>query len=83
MEGEPKVGEIIAAKDKDSAKFYRAEVISKVDTEHFNVCFIDFGSWEIVHKKNIVKPSKLQVKTSFYFSVYNLIVNICLQILVM
>lgn len=67
MEGEPKIGEIIAAKDKDGVKFYRAEVISKVDTEYFYVCFIDFGSWETVHRRNIVQPSKLQVETSFYF----------------
>lgn len=62
MENEPKIGEIIAAKEKTGTKFYRAEVISKFDNEHFNVCFIDFGTRELVHKNNIVQPSELQVK---------------------
>jgi hypothetical protein len=67
MEKDPEVGEIIAAKGKSGNKFYRAEVISKMDDEHFNVCFIDFGSWETVHRSNIVQPSELQVKIFFIF----------------
>jgi len=62
MENEPKVGEIIAAKEKNGTKFYRAEILSKVDNEHFSVCFIDLGSRNIVHKSNIVQPSEIQVK---------------------
>lgn len=69
MERDPEVGEIIAAKEKNGSKFYRAEVISKMDDEHFNVCFIDFGSWDTIHRNNIVQPSELQVKIFFIFSI--------------
>lgn len=62
IEKDAKIGEVIAAKEKNGSKFYRAEVISKIDNEHFSVCFIDFGSRDIVHKKNIVRPSESQVK---------------------
>lgn len=58
------VGDIIAAKKKSGAKFYRAEVVSKVDNEHFNVCFIDFGTREIVNRHNIVQLSHSQVKVN-------------------
>lgn len=61
IEKDPKIREVIAAKEKNGSKFYRAEVISKVDNEHFNVCFIDFGSRNVVHKKDIVQPSESQV----------------------
>lgn len=61
MVKEPKVGDIVAAKEKDGTKFYRAEVISKVDNELFNVCFIDFGSRDIVHLSSIVQPPESQV----------------------
>lgn len=70
MEKEPKVGEIIAAKKKYS-KFYRAEVLSRVDNEYFNVCFIDFGSRDTIHKSNIVQPSESQVKKNQFFSLQN------------
>lgn len=61
MVKEPKVGDIIAAKEKGGTKFYRAEVLSKVDNELFNVCFIDFGSRDIVHMSSIVQPPESQV----------------------
>jgi len=69
IEKEPKVGEIIAAKEKNGTKFYRAEVLSRVDNDYFNVCFIDFGSRDTVHKSNIVQPSESQVKKKFIFYV--------------
>ncbi|XP_026816248.1 uncharacterized protein LOC113555865 isoform X3 [Rhopalosiphum maidis] len=62
IENDPKVGEIIAAKQPGGSKFYRAEVISRVDNNNFNVCFIDFGSWGTVHKSNIVQPSESQLQ---------------------
>lgn len=67
MERDPEVGEIVAAKEKNGSKFYRAEVISKMDHEYYNVCFIDFGSWNTVHKSNIVQPKEFQVKIYFIF----------------
>jgi len=61
MEIEPEMGQIVAAKENHTSKFNRAEIISQVDDQHFNVCFIDFGSRKTVHRSNIVQPSKLQV----------------------
>lgn len=61
------VGNIYAAKKNNESKYYRAEINFKVDNEHFNVCFIDFGSREIVHKNNIIKLTESQVKTNFLF----------------
>lgn len=63
MESEPRIGEIVAAKEKIGNKFYRAEIISKVDNEHFGVCFIDFGSRDTIHKSNIVQPIEMEVQT--------------------
>ncbi|VVC36208.1 Hypothetical protein CINCED_3A022077 [Cinara cedri] len=62
IDKEPKVGEIVAAKVKKGNKFYRAEVISSVDNDHFIVCFIDFGTRATVHWSNIVQPSEKQLK---------------------
>lgn len=73
MERDPEVGEIIAAKEKSGNKFYRAEIVSKIDHEHFNVCFIDFGYWDTIHKSNIVQPTEFQVKLYIYlFSINKL-----------
>lgn len=60
-EKEPIVGEIVAAKVENENKFYRAEVISRVDNEHYNVCFVDFGTWATVNSNNIVQPSDIRV----------------------
>uniref|UniRef100_A0A2H8TG30 Tudor domain-containing protein 1 n=1 Tax=Melanaphis sacchari TaxID=742174 RepID=A0A2H8TG30_9HEMI len=62
IENDPKVGEIIAAREQNGTKFYRAEVISRVDNNNFYVCFIDFGSWDTIHKSNIVQPSESQLQ---------------------
>jgi len=63
MKNDPKVGAIIAAREQGGNKFYRAEVISRVDNDNnFNVCFIDFGYCDTVHKSNMVQPSESQVK---------------------
>ncbi|XP_050056969.1 uncharacterized protein LOC114132611 isoform X5 [Aphis gossypii] len=62
IENDPKIGEIIAAREQGGTKFYRAEVISRVDDNYFYVCFIDFGSWDTVHKSNIVQPSESQLQ---------------------
>lgn len=67
VEKEPLVGNIYAAKKNNETKYYRAEINSKVDNEHFNVCFIDFGSREIVHKNNIIELTETQVKIHFLF----------------
>lgn len=62
------VGDIYAAKKSNETKYYRVEVNSKIDNEHFNVCFIDFGSQEIVHKNNIIQLTESQVKTNCLYS---------------
>ncbi|XP_060870995.1 uncharacterized protein LOC132945306 isoform X4 [Metopolophium dirhodum] len=62
IKNDPKVGAIIAAREQGGNKFYRAEVISRVDNDNFNVCFIDFGYWDTVHKSNMVQPSESQLQ---------------------
>ncbi|KAL4112570.1 hypothetical protein QTP88_016325 [Uroleucon formosanum] len=62
IKNDPKVGDIIAAREQGGNKFYRAEVISRVDNDNFNVCFIDFGYWDIVHKSNMVQSSESQLQ---------------------
>lgn len=57
----PELGEIVAVKEKNGTKFYRAEVIAKLDNERINVCLIDFGSRDIVHISDVVKPLELLV----------------------
>ncbi|XP_050420950.1 uncharacterized protein LOC126833572 isoform X2 [Adelges cooleyi] len=59
----PRIGEIIAARQNAGSKFHRAEVIDAVNSENYNVCFIDYGSRETVHISNIVQPSDHQLKT--------------------
>ncbi|XP_022162071.1 uncharacterized protein LOC111027893 isoform X3 [Myzus persicae] len=62
IKNDPKVGEIIAAREQGGTKFYRAEVISRVDNDNFNVCFIDFGFCDTVHKGSMVQPSESQLQ---------------------